>query len=252
MARGVVKGLVLVEGSFPVDHLNPALKHLVHHGDQSGETGLLDWVSMFCFERKNKEVKSWVRSTKSPLSSLANNVELNITALLHAYSGGEVDFSRPKEISLTVPTRGYVLSDNERNGLLMFGVTSFAQLKAFRVATVLGVHFSSGDWGQHRCGSVITTIKGQVSRYCIVNMFLEVEGRAYASVTWLSAPTYPCFPFKLVVRVRMLTPQQQRRHRSVLPVDRIVPTQVAVLPHDDGVHYYMLWDKGIDRCDRVI
>ena len=250
MANNVAKGVVLVEGSFPVDHLNPALKHLLHYGDQTGDGGILDWVSMFCFERKNKEVKSWVRSTAHPLSSLANHTELDIVSKLHAFSVDEADHSRPKEISLTVAIKRYVLSDNERNDLLMFQHTSFCQLKAFRVAKVLGVHFRAGEWGQRRCGSVITTIKGQVSRYCIVNRFLELEGQTYASVTWLSPPTYPCFPFKLVVRVRMLTPQQQRQ--CILPVDRIVPTTVAVLPHDDGVHYYMLRDKGTDRCDRVI
>ena len=42
MAINVVKGVVLVEGSFPVDHLNPALKHLMHYGDQSGDGGILD------------------------------------------------------------------------------------------------------------------------------------------------------------------------------------------------------------------
>ena len=87
----------------------------------------------------------------------------------------------------------------------------------------------------------------QVSRYCFVNAFLQLEGKAYASVTWLSTPTYPCAPFKLVVKVRMLTPQQQRSHRSVIPVDRIDPCTVAVLPHNDGVHFYMIRDKGTDR-----
>ena len=131
----------------------------------------------------------------------------------------------------------------------MLGVTSFRQFKAFNVARVLGVHFRGGEWGKHRCGSVITTIHGQVSRYCIVNVFLHVEGKTYASVTWLSTPTYPCLPFKLLVKVRMLTPAQQRQHRSVLPVDRIDPCTVAVLPHDDGVHFFMLRDKGIDRTN---
>ena len=105
-----------------------------------------------------------------------------------------------------------------------------------------------GEWGKRRCGSVITTIYRQVSRYyCIVNVFLEVQGKAYASVTWLSTPMYPCLPFKLVVRVRMLTPEQQCQHRSIIPVDRIEPCTVAVLPHNDGVHFYMLRDKGTDR-----
>ena len=59
--------------------------------------------------------------------------------------------------------------------------------------------------------------------------------------------TYPCLPFKLVVKVRLLTPAQQRQHRGVVPVDRIDPCNVAVLPHEDGVHFFMLRNKGIDR-----
>ena len=58
MTRNIVKGVVLVEGSFPVDHLDSVLKYLIHYGDQSDDGGLLDWLSMFCFERKNKEVKT--------------------------------------------------------------------------------------------------------------------------------------------------------------------------------------------------
>jgi len=41
MATDVVKGISLVEGSFPVDHLNPALKHLFHYGDQTGDVGIV-------------------------------------------------------------------------------------------------------------------------------------------------------------------------------------------------------------------
>ena len=43
MGKALVEGLVLLEGSFPVDQLNPALKHLVHYGPQTQEVGLLDW-----------------------------------------------------------------------------------------------------------------------------------------------------------------------------------------------------------------
>ena len=88
-----------------------------------------------------------------------------------------------------------------------------------------------------------------IENFMFYPTFLQLEGKVYVSVTWLSTPTYPCAPFKLVVKVRMLTPQQQRSHRSVIPVDRIDPCNVAVLPHDDGVHFYMLRDKGTDRTD---
>ena len=53
----------LLEGSFPVDHLNPALKHVIHYGPQTGDAGVLDWVSMFVFERNNKRVKDMVKHT---------------------------------------------------------------------------------------------------------------------------------------------------------------------------------------------
>ena len=247
MALDVVKGIVLLEGSFPIDHLHPALKHLLHYGKQTERAGLLDWFSMVWFERNNKDVKSRSRSTSNPLSSVANHTELDIIAKLHSFSEKTPDDLRVQHIVLSVNINRYVLSDREKNGLSVLGVSSFCQFKAYRVATVLGVHFRGGEWGQHRCGSVITTIHGQVSRYCIVHAFLKVEGKTYASVTWLSTPTYPCLPFKLVVKVRMLTPAQQRQHRGVLPVDRIDPCTISVLPHDDGVHFFMLRNKGIDR-----
>ena len=82
MKVGVDKGVSLLEGSFPVDHLHPALKHLLHYGKQTGDTGLLDWLSMFCFERNNKQVKHMVKSASHPLASLANHVEIDILARL--------------------------------------------------------------------------------------------------------------------------------------------------------------------------
>ena len=70
LSQRVVKGVVLLEGSFPVDHLNPALKHVIHYGPQTGDIGILDWVSMFAFERNNKRVKGLVKNTVHTLSSL--------------------------------------------------------------------------------------------------------------------------------------------------------------------------------------
>ena len=86
MATDVVKGVVLLEGSFPLDHLHPGLKHLLHYGKQTGDAGVLDWCSMFCFERKNKEVKKITRSPSHPLASLANHTELDIVAKLQFFS----------------------------------------------------------------------------------------------------------------------------------------------------------------------
>ena len=174
----------MVEGSFPVDHLNPGMKHVVHYGPQTGDKGLLDWYSMFCFERNNKRVKAFVKSTSEPLSSLANNVESDIVTRLEMF--GEQtssDFECAQTESLSVRIKGYDLSQRERDGIEALGVTSFRDVQAFKVAKVLGVHFRTGGWGCHRCGSVITTIYRDISRYCIVNAFLMVEDKTFASVT---------------------------------------------------------------------
>ena len=45
----------------------------------------------------------------------------------------------------------------------------------------------------------------------------------------------------------MMLPAQERVHRGVVSVDKIEPCTVAVIPDEDGIHYFMLRDKGIDR-----
>ena len=185
------------------------------------------------------------------MSSLANHVELDIRAKLDSFSKKTADDLRPQRIRLTRPVKRHVLSEREKIALEMLGVTSFSPCNVFKTLRLVGVHFTTGEWGHKRCGSVVTTIYRQVSRYCFVNAFLQLEGKAYASVTWLSTPTCPCAPFQLVVKVRILTPQQQRQCRSVMPVDRIDPCAVAVQPHNDGVHFYMTRDKGTDRTTVV-
>ena len=246
LSQRVVKGVVLLEGSFPVDHLNPALKHVIHYGPQTGEIGILDWVSMFAFERNNKRVKGLVKSTAHTLASLANHVESDIITR-HKIFSEQTTACEHVKTRLAAQTEHYVLSEKEIEDMERLGITSFQQVKSFKVAYVLGVHFKCGEWGSQRCGSVITTIYRRVSRYAIVKMFLQVEGQVYASVTWLSPPSYPYNPFKLVVKVRLMTDVEQRTHQSVIPVDKIEPCTVAVIPHTDGTHFFMLRDKGIDR-----
>ena len=122
MKVGVDKGVSLLEGSFPVDHLHPALKHLLHYGKQTGEAGLLDWFSMFVFERNNKKVKHWVKSASHPLSSLANHVEIDLLARLESFADLTADDVRPPwEHRLTVPVKRCVLADRERNEMLCWG-----------------------------------------------------------------------------------------------------------------------------------
>ena len=248
MGTRVKKGLSLLEGSFPVDHLNPGLKHIVHYGRQTERNAILDWFSMFCFERNNKRIKVMVHHTAEPMSSVANHVELDILGrkeLLAKKTASDFECT-PTEI-LSVPIRMYDLSPRDKDCMQMLGVTSFRDFRAFKVAKVLGVHFRSGQWGRHRCSSVITTIHRGISRYCIVNAFFLVQEKAYAAVTWLTAPVYPCLAFKIVVKVRIMFPADQLMCPSVVPVDRIEPCTVSVMPDSDGMHFFMLRDKGIDR-----
>ena len=248
MGRDVIKGLVLLEGSFPLDHLNPGLQHLVHYAQQTARNAQLDWFSMFCFERNNKRVKGLVKHTTAPLASVANNVELDIQARLELASKKTLsDFQDTPAESLSVTISLYRLSQREKDAMRAMGITCFRDFKAFKVAKILGVHFRSGQWACRRCNSVITTIYRGISRYCIVNAFLLIQDKAYASVTWLSTPIYPCLPFKIVVKVRLMTPAHQLLYRSVISVDRIEPCTMSVLPASDGVHFYMMRDKGIDR-----
>ena len=74
----LVRGLVLLEGSFPVDQLNPAMHHLVHYPFITHLFGVLAWLSMFGFERNNKRMKNLVRNTQNPDANLAKNLEMDI------------------------------------------------------------------------------------------------------------------------------------------------------------------------------
>ena len=141
----------------------------------------------------------------------------------------------------------YLPSRKERFDLAMLGITSLARVVTFPVAFVLGSHFCGGEWGRKRCGSVVTCIRRGRSRYCAVKAFLRVQGKVFARVKWLSVPVYPYAPNKLVVRVRMLTDAEQAGYFSVIPIEIIEPTPVAVILDPDNVHYFMLREKGLDR-----
>ena len=185
-----------------------------------------------------------VKHAVQPLSSLANHVELDISTRMDTLIKLSLQH---QHIELTVRVRVYDLTARQKDDMQIMGVTSFRDLKFFRVCRLLGVHFRSGEWGCRRCGSVITTIYRGISRYCIVHTFLMVQDKAYACVTWLSTPTYPCRPFKIVVKVRKISHASQLLLRSVISVDKIDPCTVSVLPHADGVHFYVMRDKGTDR-----
>lgn len=245
----MIRGLVLIEGSFPVASLNPNLHHVVHYGGQTFIAGLLRWIAMWCFERNNKRIKDMVRNVGKPVASLAQALNMDIATRIAAFENG--NFDEPAAARPCSKLSVYHLSRRERIDLRILGVTSLRNaVHSFKIAHIGGEEFKGGEWGHKRCRSVVTTIYGGRSRYCYVDTFLEVEEKLYACVNWLSVPTYPYAPNLLVVRVKTLTAAEQLTYRCVIPVDNIEPCSVAVMPDydSDDVHYFMMRSAG---CDRV-
>jgi len=157
------------------------------------------------------------------------------------------------------PHNMHRLNQHEKIDLALFGVRPSDFVETSKTAYVLGVHFRSGEWNNqvlgdgHRCGSVITTTYTGKSRYCVVTKFIRVSGKDFACVRWLTKPVYPYSPNPLVVKVRE-APVRSLRLPTVLPLDFIDPTAVLVEPDVDGVHFYMMREKGFDRmhnCPRL-
>ena len=257
LALQLLRGLVLIEGSFPAPQLNPALHHLVHYAVQTFKKGCLDWLSMEVFERNNKFIKGLVRTTKLSDLSVAKNLQLDMAMRYRSLAqkkAGMMEQDRPPICSFHSKKRGYyTFSARERSCLVIHHhISNFEQVKHFSVARIMGVHFKANEWGcrpegPKRCGSVITIHHGGRSRYCVVQTFIQIETKCFACVQWLSTPFYPYNPIRLVARVREI-PQDDVVH-CVIPVERITPCAVAVMPDEDGVHYYMLRQRGYDRVD---
>jgi len=245
----LLEGLVMLEGSFPVSHLNPALHHLVHYAAETARVGSLGWISMNAFERNNKRMKGLVRGNRNPEASLANDTQVDIAARASSLVDTLVDTQPPPLISFRTRISGglYVPTRRQRYCMSLIGVKNFVGIQGFNVAWIQGVHFACGEWGLRTCGSVFTTVYCGRSVYGILDRFMLVGGVEYAAVTWLSQPFYPYAPITLVVRVRMLPKADQPLNRCVIRCDRIEPCGVNVMPDEDGVHYYMMRTRGIDR-----
>lgn len=136
------------------------------------------------------------------------------------------------------------VNQREKYDLDVLGLCS-RTCRSFKIANILGVHFKSGEWNEKRCGSVITTMYDGRSRYAVVNTFIKAGNKDFASVTWLSKPSYPFAPIPLVVRVEEMNPAAQFNMPSLLPLNRIDPTPILVEP--DGDHFYMMRVSGWDR-----
>ena len=250
----LLRGFVLLEGSLPVATLNPASHHFSHYGHQTSYLGILRWMAMWSFERNNKHIKGMVHNNRYTLTSLAKAVQMNIATRFISIANMDVSHARRLKCScyLSLRRAGKVLlSRREQIDLAILGINNFEDIHAFEIAYILGEHFRAGEWGRVRCGSVITTIFDGRSRYCYVKKFFKVQGKRFARVEWLSVPTYPHAPNRLKVIVTRLTDEEQNLHPQFLPLEKIEPCKVAVIPNRDRVHFFMLRSKGYDRVSSI-
>jgi len=252
LAVQLLEGLVLLEGSFPVSHLNPAMHHLLHYAVETARVGSLAWISMNAFERNNKRMKGLVRSNVHPEASLAKSGQVDMTARAEGLDDDLEGIQPPPLIRFSISIVGglYIPTRRQRYCMSLLGVKSFGGIRGFNVAWIRGTHFVCGEWGRRTCGSVFTTVYCGRSVYGILDRFMLVDRVEYAAVTWLSQPVYPYAPITLVVRVRMIPAADQPLNRCVIRCDRIEPCGVNVMPDEDGVHYYMMRTTGFDRRSR--
>jgi len=249
LGRQLLEGLVLLEGSLPVSHLNPKLHNMIHYAASTARIGSLVWVSMNTFERNNKRMKGMVRSNKNPEASLANDVQMDIAARVTSLDEDLLGVDPPPLMKFCKPVAGglYFPTKRQRYCMSLLGVERFQYTRGYNVALIRGTHFACGEWGQRTCGSVFTTVYCGRSVYGVLERFMLVGEEAYAAVTWLSTPVYPYDPITLVVQVRMVPAEDQPLNRCVIRCDRIEPCGINVMPDEDGVHYYMMRTRGFDR-----
>ena len=118
----------------------------------------------------------------------------------------------------------------------------------FKVAYILGKHFKAGEWGNYRCGSVVTCVIDRQSYYARVERFFRVDGDScpgYASVRWFGQPHYP-LGTPMVVRCSEEEPQELvDSFGCILRITQIDPSQVIV-ERDDTGYSWMMRDSGFD------
>lgn len=213
--RDLILGLVLLEGSVPVSHLNPALHQFVHIVEFCRTHGLSDTMWMFGFERyhhptttsltpppfippqwsppsgtharrTNKHYKSLVKNPHHPDVSLAHSATRDAAARFICMQHAEVDHRahlhhphprRPHECVLWGRQSPYFPSQDEIADLRLLGVTvDIFSVTEYPIAYILNVHFKAGEWGQRpRCGSVVTCVIDGRSLYARVNHFFTID-----------------------------------------------------------------------------
>ena len=254
--RDLVKALALFEGCGPIDHLKPFFHHYEHYAEFTATHGILILLWMMAFERYNKYLKEHVRNNRFPEINLTHTTSQTDTANFMELSE-EDKYELPSQMYhrcyLAMPT-----SQDSTTNALEFGslrvlgvaIDDVLAITEFKVAYILGKHFRAGEWGNYRCGSVVTCVLEGQSYYARVERFIKVEGDScpgYASVKWFGQPQYP-FGIPIVVRCCEEEPQDLiDRFGCILRITQIDPSQVMVERADGGISW-MMRDSGFDTA----
>lgn len=256
--RDLVRALALFEGCTPVDHAKPAWHRFEHAAEFTSTHGNLENMWMMCFERYNKYLKNHVRQYQHPDINLAHTTSQTDTANFFDLDSEE-NYDLPAELyhrcvlSMRC-SQTSTLTSLEVADLRILGVRVEDHLAVteYKIAHILGKHFRSGEWGNYRCGSVVTVVLDGRSLYARVEKFFRVDEDkccGYASVIWFGVPEYP-FDIPLVVKCREEEPQELvDAYGCVLRITQIDPSPVMVERQPDRVHCWMMRDSGYDTLD---
>ena len=254
--REVIYGLVLLTGAFPGSHINPGAHHFTHVGEFTLTHSILSILWMIGFERINLFLKQLIHTGLRVDIHLANAVAVNMAAAYMELLRHGIDYDITKAPQHTCflerPNKHARITPKELGDLRMAGgcVRDVLSVDVFCVASILGVRFRAGQWGQHTstCSSVFTCVINGRSVYGYVVKFLSVDGDnlpGYASVCWFGPPRYPLGDNRLEVIVNRNGARLDREIQScIIPITKIDPSYIVVEP--DGDDYRMMRQSGYD------
>ena len=250
--RDLNLGLVMINGSMPVGHLNPGMGHFKHYPRISIKVAIPSITWMMGFERYNKYLKSLIHHPQHPEVNLAKSATRANAANFVSIQSDQMQVSRnPHGCVLSGRESIYLPTCDEVLGLRFAGCDQSTTLAVTEspIAFIMNVHFHAGEWGKRpRCGSVITCRINGVSRYARVHKFIRVDEDpcpGYALVSWFGKPRYS-FDHKapLGVCCELNDCAFDRECGQVIRITQIDPCRVMVEIENDK--YWMMRDRGWD------
>ena len=167
---------------------------------------------MYIQLRYNKYIKGLVNDPNRPGINLANATTREASVHFSDLAKSPLyDMHQDSRHTCVLSGRGtHFKPSKEIIGDLMLLHSRVQDVNAcvgFPTASIMGVPFTAGEWGEYpRCGSVITCLMGHNERqgprsvFARVNHFFKViddDNPGYASVSWFGEPVYiPRYPIR--------------------------------------------------------